>query len=336
MPSLSLGADMQRREFITLIGGAAAAWSLAARAQQPAIPVIGYLSSASPGQFAPYTAAFISGLKEAGFVDGQNVAIEYRWAEGRYDQLPALAAELVGRHVTVIVATGSNAPAIAAKAATAKIPIVFLSGGDPVTDGLVASLNKPGGNVTGVSFVASALMAKRLGLLHQLVPKAALVGVLVNPTYPEAELQRQELQEGAGAISQKTFVVSATSESEIEAGFVALKQQGADALLVANDPFFVSRRGLIVSQAARHALPAIYFLHEFAEAGGLMSYGASLTNASRESGIYTGRILKGEKPAELPVSQPTKFEFVINLKTAKALGLEVPAQLLALADEVIE
>jgi putative ABC transport system substrate-binding protein len=326
---------MRRREFIAGLGGAAA-WPIMLHAQQPAMPVIGYLSSPSSEANAPYTTAFVQGLKEAGFVEGQNVAIEYRWASGQYDRLPALAADLVGRQVAVIVAVGGNLPAQAAKAATSTIPIVFVSGGDPVTARLVVSLNRPGGNVTGVSWFASALTAKRLEILHQLVPKAAVIGVLVNPNYPDADLQRRELQEAAESIRQQTLIVGASTERDIETAFTTLVQRRADALLVANDPYFATRHDQIVALAARHTLPAIYYLREFVTAGGLMSHGSSLTNANREAGIYAGQILKGVKPAELPVLQPTKFEFAINLKTVKTLGLEVPSALLALADEVIE
>jgi ABC-type uncharacterized transport system substrate-binding protein len=328
---------MRRRDFITLIGGAATAWPLAARAQQRAIlPLIGFLHSASPGPFAAAVDAFRQGLRETGFIEGENVAIEYRWAEGQYDRLPALAADLVDRQVSVIVAVAGNAPALAAKAATTSIPIVFVSGGDPVSGGLVASLNRPGGNITGVSWVATALVRKQLELLHRSVGNPALIGALVNPSYPDHGVQLGELREGANAINQEINIVLAATAHDIDMAFVSLVQKGANALIVVNDPFFVNRRDQIVALAARHRMPAIYFSREFAAAGGLLSYGASLVDAARQGGIYTGKILKGEKPTDLPVVQSTKFEFVINLKTAKNLGLEIPPTVLATADEVIE
>jgi putative ABC transport system substrate-binding protein len=326
-----------RRDFIALLAGAAAPMlrPFAARAQQGAMPVIGYLSSFSP--VARYEAAFHQSLKERGFIAGQNVVIEYRYAEGHYDQLPALAADLVRRQVAVVAASGGSAPGRAAKAATAKIPIVFASGStDPVKDGLVASLNRPGGNVTGVSVITTALGPKRFELLHQLVPTAAAVGVLVNPNYADADIQMREIQDAASAMKQTIDVASAGTEAEIDAAVATLVQRGAKALFVANDPYFTSRRNQIVALAARYAVPAMYQSRDFSEAGGLVSYGADFGEAYRQSGLYVGRILKGEKPADLPVVRPTKFEFVINLKTAKTLGLDIPPNLLALADEVIE
>jgi putative ABC transport system substrate-binding protein len=322
-----------RRELIVLLGGAAA-WPLAARAQQ-ANPVVGFLHSA-PGPFASAVAAFRQGLGETGYTEGQNVAIEYRWAEGQYDRLPALAADLVDRRVSVIAAMGGNGPAQAAKAATATIPIVFVSGGDPVSGGLVASLNRPGGNVTGVSWIATALVPKQLELLRRLARNPALIGALVNLRHPDYDLQVRELQEAGDAIGQKITLAGAATAHDIDTAFAFLVQQGASALIVTNDPFFTGCRDQIVALAARHAIPAMYFSREFAAAGGLLSYGANLIDAHRQGGFYTGKILKGAKPADLPVWQPTKFEFVINLKTSTALGLEIPPTLLALADEVIE
>jgi putative ABC transport system substrate-binding protein len=327
---------MRRREFITLLGGATIARPLAAFAQQPAIPVIGYISSAGLEGFEPFLAAARQGLNEAGYAEGRNVTIEYRWAQGRYDQLPALAADLVQHRVAAILAVGSTAPALAAKSATANIPIVFISGGDPVKAGLVASLNRPGGNVTGVSMIYSPLVQKRLELLFKLVPKTTKISALMNPHYPEADLQRQELQEAAAAIKKTIQIVDASSESEINAAFATFVQQGTDALVIANDPYLAGRHDQIVALAARHAIPAIYSGREFTAAGGLMSYGANIADSYHQAGVYTGRILKGEKPSDLPVLQPTRFELVINLKTAKALGLDVPPALLATADEVIE
>jgi putative tryptophan/tyrosine transport system substrate-binding protein len=327
---------MRRRQFVSLSGIATAAWSLAALAQQSSMPVIGFLSSRSPGESASNVDAFHQGLKETGYVDGANVSIEYRWAEGQYDRLPALAAELVRRQVAAIVATGGNAPALAAKAATEKIPIVLISGSDPVRAGLVASLNRPGGNVTGVTFIATALLAKRLELLHQLVPKATRVGVLVNPSYPDSDLQQQELREAAEAMKQQVHVVTASTVGDIDAAFATFVQQRPDALLVANDPFFDSRRAQIVALAEHHTLPAIYPDRAYVAEGGLVSYGSSLADSYRRVGIYAGRILKGAKAADLPVEQPTTIELIINRKTARALGLAIPPSILARADEVIE
>ena len=325
---------MRRREFIALLGGAAAAWPLAARAQQPAMAVVGFLRSTTLATSTHLVAAFQQGLKEAGFVEGQNVAVEYRYAENQPDRLQALAADLVRQPVLVIVA--NDPAAFAAKTVTTTVPIVFVSGTDPVRDGLVASMNRPGGNVTGVSFVSALLGPKRLELLRQLVPKATPIGMLASSLTLETKKERTDMEATAQALGQQLIVLDVNSEREIEPAFAALRQRGAGALFVGVGPLWLSNRNRVTALAARHALPAIYSLTEFPRAGGLMSYGASISDAYRQAGIYAGRIVKGEKAADLPVMQPTKFEFIINLKTAKALGLEIPDKLLALADEVIE
>jgi putative ABC transport system substrate-binding protein len=324
-----------RREFITLLGGAAAAWPLAASAQQPAIPVVGFMSSGSPGPLRRQMAAVREGLREAGYVDGQNVAIEFRFAEGQFDRFPSLAADLVRRPVAVLMAT-SNVGALAAKQATTTIPIVFSVGDDPVTTGLVDSLHRPSGNMTGIYQFAAGLEAKRLGLLHDLVPKATTIAALVHPNYSGAEMQVRDLQQTARNLGVQVLILTANTEADFRTAFGTLAQQGAGALLVCATPFFNSQRQQLVLLAARHGTPAIYEWREFAEAGGLMSYGTSLSEAYRQAAVYAGRILKGSKPADLPILQSTKFEFVINLNAAKALGLEIPPTLLASADEVIE
>jgi putative ABC transport system substrate-binding protein len=326
---------MRRREFLSLFGSAATAWPLGAHAQQAAMPVIGLLSGVSPGPFAQRLAAFHQGLNETGTIEGRNVAIEYRWAEGRYDRLPALATDLVGRRVGVIVAYTDRA-ALAAKAATTTIPIVFLIGNDPIKLGLVASLARPGGSITGVSWFGVDLEAKQLSLLHELVPNAAVIALLVDLNVPNAASQVSEVQAAARTLGLQLVVVNARTPSDVDTAFASLVREGAGALVVGAGAFLLSRRDQIIALAARHAIPAIYGFREYSADGGLISYGNDIPNAFRRAGVYTGRILKGDKPADLPVERTTKFELVINLKTAKVLGLAVPSSMQLLADEVIE
>ena len=326
---------MRRREFIMLACGTAAAWPLVARAQQSTMPVIGFMNASSAEGYAPHLSAFLKGLGETGYVDGQNVAIEYRWADDQYDRLPALAADLIRRKVMIIAATSTPA-AQAAKAATATIPIVFTTGDDPVKLGFVASLNRPGGNMTGVSNLIVALGSKQLGLLRELAPGITAIAALINPNFPGTERQLGDAEAATRALGLQFMVLRATTELEIDGAFASMAQLAGTALLVAVDPFFLAHRVYIVALAARHAIPAIYPVRDFAVAGGIRSYGTDFADSYRQAGIYTGRIVRGEKSADLPVQQSTKFEFVINLKAAKALGLTVPVSLLGRADEVIE
>jgi ABC-type uncharacterized transport system substrate-binding protein len=327
---------MERREFLASAGGVALTWPRALRAQQKAMPVIGFLGITSPGPDAPAVAGFRQGLSDGGYVEGQNLTVEYRWAEERYDRLPALAADLVGRNVDVIVTIGGNVSARAAKNATSTIPIVFATGVDPVVAGLVSSLARPGGNLTGVTFLTAELTSKRLELLSELVPRARVIAVLVNPDNPSTGRMMRDAQEGARTKALQLQIAQASTESEIDAAFASLVQRHAGALLIGGDSFFSSRREQLVALASRHAVPAMYARREFAASGGLISYGASIAAAYRQAAIYAGKILKGAKPADLPVVQPTTFELVVNLPTAKALGLTVPPSILNRADEVIE
>ena len=325
---------MRRREFITLLGGATAAWPLVARAQQPAMPVVGFLRSTSATDSEHLVSAFRDGLRDAGFVEGQNVAIEFRYAEGEGDRLPALVADLVRRPVSVIV--GNSAGALAAKAVTRSVPIVFAYGGDPISAGLVTSLNRPEGNVTGVVFITGTLGSKRLELFRQIVPKATKIGLLVSPKSNETELERNDVQAAAHALGQQLITLDVTSDRDIETAFATFVQGGAGALFIGTGTFTFSKREQLVALAARHSLPASYAGRQFASIGGFMSYAADMSDAYRQVGVYTSRILRGEKPADLPVTQSTKIEFVINLKTARALGISISPSLIALADEVIE
>jgi putative tryptophan/tyrosine transport system substrate-binding protein len=326
---------MRRRNFIALLGGATT-WPILARAQQPEMPMIGCLNSAAAAPIEHLLAAFRRGLSETGYIEGQNVAIEYRLAEGQYDRLPALAADLVNRRVSVIATGGGTVSALAAKASTATIPIIFISDSDPVKIGLVASINRPGGNVTGIHQLTAGLEAKRFGLLHELVPGATTIAVLVNPNYSDAEAQIREVQDAARTLGLQLHILKASSESDFDAAFATVIERRAGAILIASDPFLFSRRNQLVALAARHAVPAIYQFRECAAVGGLMSYGTRITDSYHQVGVYTGRILKGARPADLPVVQSTKFEFVINLKTAKSLGLTISPTLVAQADDVIE
>jgi len=327
---------LKRREFITLLGGAAVAWPVAVQAQQQGMPVIGFLSARSPGEAGFDLAAFRQGLGQAGYFEGKNVTIEYRWAEGQYDRLPALAAELVARKVAVMAAVGGEPSGLAAKAATATIPIVCSLGGDAVEAGLVDSLNRPGGNITGVTLMAQEMGPKRLEFAHQLVPNGNAFAALVNPKFPLASAEARDMQAAARSLGLQLAELDASTQSEIDAAFAGLVRHKVDALLINTDPFLLGQREQIVQLAARTNVPVVYFLSDFVEAGGLMSYGPKVTNNYRQTGIYVGRILKGEKVGELPVVQPTKFDLVINLRTARTLGLEIPTILLVRADEVIE
>jgi putative tryptophan/tyrosine transport system substrate-binding protein len=327
---------MRRREFITLIGGGAAAWPLAAHAQQRAMPVIGFLNGTDPDTFSHWLTGFRDGLQSAGYVEGQNVAVEYRWAENQYDRLPALAADLVKRQVNVIVAGGAPISALTAKAATTTIPIVFGVGADPVAIGLVPSLNRPVGNITGVSFLVNNLGAKRLGLLHELLPGATVIGFLVDPRNPNAEPETIDMQEAADTLGRQLIILQASTASEVEAAFASFAARHVQALIIAAEIFFLGQREQLATLAARYRLPTMYHLREIVMAGGLMSYGTDVADAFRQVGIYVGRVLKGEKPADLPVIESTKFEFVINFNAAKALGLTIPPGLLSIADEVIK
>jgi len=326
---------MERREFITLLGGAAAAWPLAVRAQQP-MPVVGFLHTRSKENLTPSLAGFAKGLAEAGYVDGRTIKIEYGFVNGQYGRLPATAAELAARGVAVIVAGGGEPSVLAAKAAAATIPIVFVMGSDPVKAGLVASYNLPGGNISGIAILTDTLEAKRIGLMHQLMPKVTTIGYLWNPKFVSAQSELRDVQEAARSLGIKVRILPASSESEIDVAFETIKQEQILALAVCADPFLSGSRDKNIALAAQHKVPAIYEFREHAVSGGLMSYGIDIVDAYRQAGVYAARILKGEKPSSLPVLQPTKFEFLINLKTAKSLGLEIPPTLLALADEVIE